>query len=420
MPDHDKPELFVVDQVRFAAEVHLRREIAAHCDARRVSVPAPDYAWRRRELRARALLLTETIAPGAIRALSEAKSRLGVTRHVELYQANRYEGSRALLDHGNACMHFGEPPCIEILGSFLGDLDHGALVALFGHELGHLLAHGPESIDDLTWRRSDKLAWDGGLRLARELTADRFSLLACRDLDAALRTGMISIAGMVGSALNWDTRAYLTECQLLVQEILARGDSTRGRTHPEHGVRAYALWRFSESDVYRQLTREGSAARRLAEIDEDLAKLLPAGRIAPAPSPEPSAPPAPPPGPAPAAPAPPPVTTAQTASAAPDVMRLADAFSGVRAQMGKAMRELRTNLSAMLAPASPRRPPAPRAAAPSKPGADDPPAAVGDHDDPDDDRDDEEDELRAKFAELERRLAERDEKWPRGIARDRA
>jgi hypothetical protein len=211
--------------------------------------------------------------------------------------------------------------------------------------------------------------------LARELTADRFGLLAGHDLDAALRLQMISVTGGVGSAIEWDTRAYLTECQKIVRDVLAEGGFSVGVTHPEHNLRAYAVLLFSESEVYRDLTGHGPGTRRLAEIDADLARLLPirvlrrrvTGRSPPLTRPAPASP--------------------DPAGASPDVLRFGEALRDLRAQMGKAVHEIGARVSAILSP--------------STPGDPEPPVDHGTV---------EEDDLEKRFATLERRMKERDEK----------
>jgi Zn-dependent protease with chaperone function len=131
-----------VERIRFSEEKRLCEKAAAACDRLNIWTPSPCYASRRRQLRARALHLTDAIAPRAVRALAAAKSRLRITGDIELY----HTGDTARdMPRGNALMSFGDPPAIEITGHYLHTLDHAALVALLGHELGHLLAHGPAS-----------------------------------------------------------------------------------------------------------------------------------------------------------------------------------------------------------------------------------------------------------------------------------
>src|SRR5690606_29328396 len=83
------------------------------------------------------LRLTDTMAPSAYQQAREAQRVLGVRGDLELYQSGGRE---------NAAIHLIEAPVVmEVQGRLLPLLDDGASLALFGHELGHYLAHGPWS-----------------------------------------------------------------------------------------------------------------------------------------------------------------------------------------------------------------------------------------------------------------------------------
>ena len=112
------------------------------------------------------------------------------------------------------------------------------------------------------------------LVVAREITADRFGLLASRDLGAALRLEMIAVTGLSGEALTWDTDAYLAQSRQLMEQTLSSDQSALATTHPEHSLRAWALWLFSETDVYRSLSGTGSGTRTLPEVDELIKRAL--------------------------------------------------------------------------------------------------------------------------------------------------
>lgn len=60
----------------------------------------------------------------------------------------------------------------------------------------------------------------------------------------------------------------------MVDDILAGNGRVTGETHPEHYVRGYAEWLFSESDVYASITGQGSGKQSLHEIDVMLTDLL--------------------------------------------------------------------------------------------------------------------------------------------------
>jgi len=54
----------------------------------------------------------------------------------------------------------------------------------------------------------------------------------------------------------------------------ANQERSHGSSHPEHSVRAYAAWLFSETDLYRSITGAGPATRTVEEVDGVLASLL--------------------------------------------------------------------------------------------------------------------------------------------------
>ena len=179
----------------------------------------------------------------------------------------------------------GDPIGVEFVGGCLVALDRPALAAVLGHEIGHALAHAGNA--DFAWLSASTTVHSRNrdvYALASELTADRFGLLACRDLDAALRLEMHGMLGPAAPVLRLDTASYLCQCRALGEGSLAAGTSAHGRTHPEHYIRGYALWLFSETDLYASLTaRLGQAlgedeARRcpveVGPLDEDRQDLL--------------------------------------------------------------------------------------------------------------------------------------------------
>ncbi len=236
-----------------------------------------DTSRIRRRLLAQSLLLSEGMAPAVYALARECAERFGIAAPIELYQADGAE---------NAAMHLLDSPVLlEVQGKLLALLDDGALSALLGHELGHYLAHGLDGphaplIGALTaiftkqGVAEDVLVTALRYSMARELTADRFGLLACGDLDAALRLEMVVVTGLSSDTLTWDTQAYLAQSRALIEETLAQGETTQISTHPEHSLRAYALWLFSETDLFRALTGKGPGSRSVAEVDAVLMRIL--------------------------------------------------------------------------------------------------------------------------------------------------
>lgn len=285
MPERRTLLDFDVETVRLPLERRLLAVLESEpgfAQQRRARVPS-DPAVVRRRLLAQGLRLTESMAVQAHQQAREAARVLGVRGELELYQRAGRE---------NPALHLVRAPILlELQDRLLGLLDEGAAIALFGHELGHFLAHGPSTELGATLVTALAMAEQGllgaratlaagQLAVARELTADRVGLLATQDLEAALRLELVAITGLRGEALAWDTKAYLAQCRALMEATLASdGAAATASTHPEHGLRAWALWLFAETAEYRALTGQGPGTRALAEVDALVERALGGTRI---------------------------------------------------------------------------------------------------------------------------------------------
>ncbi|MFT3848866.1 MAG: hypothetical protein QM739_09360 [Propionivibrio sp.] len=267
-----------IESIRFRGEMDyadtLRQLPGVDALAAKIS---SDPVRVRRSLMARSLLLSEGMAPNLYRVAREIATRFGIDEPIEIFQAAGAE---------NAAMHSVRSPVLmEVQGRMLSLLDDDTLAALLGHELGHYLAHGEgnphrgPTLAAMTilhgGTASDSLMLAAQrLSMAQELTADRVGLLACSGLDAALRLEMVVVTGLPAETLTWDTQAYLVQSRDLMEATLAEGETAEGNSHPEHSLRTWALWLFSESDLYQQLTGQGSGTRTLADVDALLLQVL--------------------------------------------------------------------------------------------------------------------------------------------------
>ncbi|MDB4946982.1 MAG: hypothetical protein JWP97_6516 [Labilithrix sp.] len=259
-----------IERIRVSAErdayAALEREQGL---AMRRHVPQ-DAPARRRALLSNALLLSETMAPEAHEAARAAMTALGIDDRVELFQSAGHGVDTARL------VLYGQPIGVEFIGGYLDGLDRGGLLAVLGHEIGHALAHSGHPKFGWALPACERAHTSAArtYSLAAELTADRFGLLACRDLDAVLRLEMQMSAGRAAKTIRFDTKAYLEQCRAVAEETMTRGGNAMGRTHPEHYVRGYAEWLFTETDVYRNLTGLGPGHRSLDEVDAVLQQLI--------------------------------------------------------------------------------------------------------------------------------------------------
>lgn len=258
------------DRVRFGLEREIAVALAAAIpdyEAHRRAIVPSDPQRVRQRLLAQGRRITPSMAPAAHERIEEVKQTFAMQTPHELLRADTHE---------NLAVHrVAQPVLLEVSERLLALLDDGAARALFGHELGHFLAHGPEdSATDALWvaatmgRRglldTETIALSERGVLAREITADRFGLLACQDLHAALRLEMIAATGLRGETLGSDTEAYLEQCK---QQVLSED------TVPASSLRVWALWQFSQSDRFAGVIG-GSGGRPIEEVDAEIAAKL--------------------------------------------------------------------------------------------------------------------------------------------------
>jgi Zn-dependent protease with chaperone function len=272
-----------VDRLRLGLERQLSGLVRQHPGWRQAVevLPRPDYYKTRRLLMAHTMFLSPDMAPEVYRLARRVQRVLGSQGEVEIFQS---QGSDEYAINAGVYYVTGQAHLIHVGGRVLTQLDDGGKAVVLGHEFGHILAHGPNSrlhvAPAVAWAAAQQLPSPVVQRVARaftmaaELTADRFGLLAGQALDAFLRVEMVHASGLSASSLDWEPQAYLKQCRSLMEETLAAGESVMGTTHPEHNLRAYAAWLFSETDLYSQLTGQGSGGRTLDEVDSTLRRLM--------------------------------------------------------------------------------------------------------------------------------------------------
>lgn len=232
--------------------------------------PAHGLTW----IRQNCVRISEADAPAMHRELAAAREALGVRRRVDIYLTREKD------INAWAFMPEGDEPAIVRLSVDGAKRWRGAVLrAVLGHELGHIVAH-VDGVAPCSSRVLKRAMWGAPaelsmrVTLAREVTADRFSLLAARDLDA------IATALMVG-ALNASARdipvrpeSYLEQAREVIESHLADGEPMSGLSHPSDAARCYAAWLFSRSRRYAELTGQGPAELGDEELESRTSQLV--------------------------------------------------------------------------------------------------------------------------------------------------
>ncbi|HMR79336.1 MAG TPA: hypothetical protein PKD61_29720 [Polyangiaceae bacterium] len=247
-----------VEQVRFSWERELERRIRPfEKQPRRFEETVPHSV----------VPLTKTSAPRIYGFAHEVATVLRCNAPFELVQtrADNERNAQALLDR--------TPFGVRLIGPVASLLDEFAMKAMLGHEFGHYLAHGPAANPPSTITRATSLpsVVRFACSVARELTADRFALLACQDVRAAVRLEVASATGLVTDSLGLRELDYLGEVCASVESGAA---PLVDGTHPSLELRLFATWLFSESDLYHRLTGKGPSTTSVAAIDTRLIGLL--------------------------------------------------------------------------------------------------------------------------------------------------
>lgn len=264
-----KSPVIDVEAIRVATELSEYAFLEAASPREHANFRMQDTGQVRRSVMSKSLLLTEAMASEPHRAAHEAMDVLGVSGEIELFQSDsRLDSARLVL--------YADPIGVEFLGDYLGWLDHGGLLAVIGHEIGHAIAHSadPKFAWAFSISQRAKTTHERNYAMAAEMTADRFGLLACRDVDAVLRLEMHSAIGRGANNIKLDTASYLKQARELAEGILDGDLRIQGATHPEHYVRAYAEWLFSETDLYASITGTKNAGRPIAEVNAICTRLL--------------------------------------------------------------------------------------------------------------------------------------------------
>lgn len=163
---------------------------------------------------------------------------------------------------------------IVILTSGLVDLLTAAELRFpIAHELGHTgLRHQHNRSREPHGGSELQTLQEFARQRSAELSADRVALVATASLFTAAGVMIKTASGLSSEHVRLDIDSFLAQ---LEREGTAVDRSWELQaTHPMLPLRLRALVKFSESDVYAQLTGTGQLGRPLAEVDAEIAGWL--------------------------------------------------------------------------------------------------------------------------------------------------
>jgi hypothetical protein len=274
--DHENEQIRFPGEAEAAARIRRARGFRAAARDR-----AHDLALRsqRQHSLAHSTRLEAGQAPALFAALSDVCALLAFDEPIEIYQdAGSVNASMCAAEQGPLLTLEG--PVLELLGPL-------ELRGLLCHELAHYICHsGPrspfrdEAMVALAWRAAapttpeeDRLLRLGcSLSVAQEITADRFELLATRDLGTYLTAALKLGTELSDAVLRHDPEVLLRQAREALSASVGAVDQST--SHPERHVRVRAAELFWESDLFHALTGKGPNARPLAEANAEIARLL--------------------------------------------------------------------------------------------------------------------------------------------------
>lgn len=187
--------------------------------------------------------VSKELTPDLFKCLKIACNRLKVPiSRIKLFVTSNHQTNAI-------CIPFGSKSAIIVLYSELvNKMSLEELQFVIGHEIGHFLFGHQLKLDE----NSNKA--DFAQSRAQEISSDRCGLIACQDIDMAVKSMIRIQSGLDDRFLTFDSSAFLTQLDKEKNILKHMSDSS----HPTFRIRAKALLRFSISNPYLNMIGEGT------------------------------------------------------------------------------------------------------------------------------------------------------------------
>ena len=201
----------------------------------------------------RGLVASKQLTPGLFNAVEASCNNLSIT-HPSIVTTIVYPSAemqaRCRLDQSR-CV-------IEVTSSLVERLNGPELQFVLGHELGHfLLDHQYVPLPPLNSIEHFKQS------RAREISADRIGLIACKDTNAAMRAILKTFSGLSDAQLRYDISSFIQ--QAFEDDNIVNIAAREADTHPSFAVRARCLVRFANTLDHENRTGFGEELMKIEE-----------------------------------------------------------------------------------------------------------------------------------------------------------
>lgn len=227
----------------------------------------------RSELLKRAVRLTRTLTPSVWKCLDRCQEKLGVDAELEIFCEPDSIGNAAVIKPRDGRI------TMSVTSGALELLDDDELTSVFGHELGHAIFGHHELRPLMDFPSAEDLAPIDSMRIYAwmryaELSADRVGLIACGDLDAAVRAEFKLSSGLGQPRYLKNTREAVTQLAALAEEDIERCEDDWFSTHPYSPLRLRAIDLFARSTTYAKLSGAGEGSVSERDMEREVASIM--------------------------------------------------------------------------------------------------------------------------------------------------
>jgi Peptidase family M48/Tellurite resistance protein TerB len=218
--------------------------------------------------------VTQDLTPKLFGIFREVCDRLEFSDPVDFYITNSPEVNA----FSSARTEDDQPHIVNINSTLVDKFDDEELQFVIGHEIGHIISNNTRinEIVNFVFTDPSKLPillynkltiWN---KLA-ELTADRYGLIACRNLEKCISGFFKLSSGLDISKTNFDYNSFLRENDRRL-EFFRKEKAGNFSTHPVNPLRIKAIECFFKSDLFKRLTNK-KEPKKDKDLDKQISEL---------------------------------------------------------------------------------------------------------------------------------------------------